>query len=196
MLRVLLPEAYFLLVHLIVDVENAFLNFVVNFSRRVDERLLHVGGRLCRRLHEDEAVLAGESLTLFSFYVASSLKITEGKDRISALWPDLSKFRQFGKTLQVFGNFSTVYFLFGKMMDLLWQIWNIVWIIFIVAKGQISKNNLTNWSHWISVDSFFFRHRGNQRAIIIWGSNPVRLVSCFTSNDSTASLHTKKQFLF
>ena len=49
--------------------------------------------------------------------------------------------------LQVFGKFSTVYFLFGRMMDLLWQIWNIVWLIFIVANGQISKNNLAIWSH-------------------------------------------------
>ena len=47
------------------------------------------------------------------------------------------KFRQIGKTLLVFGNFSTVYFLFGKMMDLFWQIWNIIWLIFIVANGQI-----------------------------------------------------------
>ena len=34
------------------------------------------------------------------------------------------------------------------MISLLWQIWNIVWLIFIAANGKISKNNLTIWSHW------------------------------------------------
>ena len=54
-------------------------------------------------------------------------------------WPDLAKFRHFC-TL-------TAYFLFGKMLSLLWQIWNIIGIIFIVADGKILKYNLTIWSH-------------------------------------------------
>ena len=36
-----------------------------------------------------------------------------------------------------------VYFLFGKMLSLLWQICDIIGVIFIVASGQILKNNLT-----------------------------------------------------
>ena len=43
----------------------------------------------------------------------------------------------------VIGKFLTVYFLFGKMLSLLWQIWYIIGLIFIVANGQILKNNLT-----------------------------------------------------
>ena len=50
-------------------------------------------------------------------------------------------------SLQVFGKFLTVYFLLGKMLCLLLQTCYIFGIIFIVANGQISKNNLTIWSH-------------------------------------------------
>ena len=64
------------------------------------------------------------------------------------MWPDLAKFRQFGKNLQVFGNFLTIYLLFGKMLSLLCQICDIIGLIFIVANGQILKNNLTIWSRW------------------------------------------------
>ena len=39
-------------------------------------------------------------------------------------------------------------FLICKMISLLWQIWYIIGIIFIVANGQILKNDLTIWSHW------------------------------------------------
>ena len=66
---------------------------------------------------------------------------------VAAVRPDLAKFRQFGKSLQVFSKFMTVYFLFGKMMSLLWQTCDIIGLIFIVANGQILKKNLTNWSH-------------------------------------------------
>ena len=61
-----------------------------------------------------------------------------------AVWPDWAKFRQLAKSLAIFDSF----FLFGKMLTLLWQIWYIIGLIFIVANGQILKNNLTVWSHW------------------------------------------------
>ena len=57
--------------------------------------------------------------------------------KISPIWQNLTSLWQFFNSL----------FLFFKMMGLLWQIWNILWIIFIVANGQILKNNLTIWSH-------------------------------------------------
>ena len=41
-------------------------------------------------------------------------------------WPNLAKFRHFGKTSQVFGKILTVYLLFGKMLSLLWQIFYII----------------------------------------------------------------------
>ena len=43
-----------------------------------------------------------------------------------SVWPDLAKFCHFGKILQVFGVFWAVYFLFGKMLSLLWQICYII----------------------------------------------------------------------
>ena len=64
----------------------------------------------------------------------------------TAVWPDLAKFCHFGKTLQV--KFLKVYFLFGKVLSLLWQIWYIIGLNLIVGNGQILKNNLTIWSHW------------------------------------------------
>ena len=39
-----------------------------------------------------------------------------------------------------------VYFLFGKMLSLLWQIRDIAGLIVSVANTQILKNNLTIWS--------------------------------------------------
>ena len=65
-----------------------------------------------------------------------------------AVWPDMAKFCHYGKTWQVFSKYLTVYFLFGKMLSLLWQIWYIIGLIFIVANCQILKNNITIWSHW------------------------------------------------
>ena len=62
------------------------------------------------------------------------------------VWPDLVKFL-ISQSLQVFGNFLTLYLLFGKMLSLLWQICDIIWLIFIVANGHILKNILTIWSH-------------------------------------------------
>ena len=65
------------------------------------------------------------------------------------VWPDLAKFRHFGKILQVFGKLLTVYFLFGKMLILFGRIGYIIGLIFIVANSQILKKILTIWSHWL-----------------------------------------------
>ena len=74
-------------------------------------------------------------------------QILASEPPLPTVWLDLEKFRQFGKSLQVFGKILTVYFLFGKMLCLLWQICDIFGLIFIVSNGQIFKNNLTIWSH-------------------------------------------------
>ena len=37
------------------------------------------------------------------------------------------------------------------MGSLLWQVYDIIGLIFIVANGQIWKNNLTIWSHCVPV---------------------------------------------
>ena len=70
------------------------------------------------------------------------------KYKFCSVWPDLTKFRHFGKSWQIFGKFLTVYFLPGKLLSPPWQIYVIFGLNFIAANGQILKNNLTIWSHW------------------------------------------------
>ena len=55
------------------------------------------------------------------------------------VWPDLAKFRHFGKNVKVFGNFSKVYLVFSKLLKLLCQSLNGIGQIFIVVSGQIFK---------------------------------------------------------
>ena len=66
------------------------------------------------------------------------------REQCDKIWRN---FCHFSKSLQVFGKFLTVYFLFGKMLSTLWQICDIIGLILIAAKGHILKNNLTIWSH-------------------------------------------------
>lgn len=63
-------------VGLVVDVEDALLDFVVDLPGRVDESLLDIGGRLGGGLHEDEAVLPGKGLALLALHVPPRLQIT------------------------------------------------------------------------------------------------------------------------
>ena len=65
-------------------------------------------------------------------------------EQCDQIWQNL---RHFGKNFKVFGNILMVNFLFVKMLKLLWQICFITGLIFVVAKGQILKHNLTIWSH-------------------------------------------------
>ena len=66
----------------------------------------------------------------------------------------MTRFGEISKLLQKFTSLCqilTVYFLFVKMISLLWQICDIIGLYFIVANGQILKNNLTIWVHYIVV---------------------------------------------
>ena len=54
-------------------------------------------------------------------------------------------FTTLAKSVQIFGKFLMICLLFGKMLIILWQIDDIIGLIFIVANGQILKNNLTIW---------------------------------------------------
>ena len=62
-------------VRLIVDVEDALLDLVVDLPGCVDEGLLHVGGSLGGGFHEDEPVLPGEGLALLPLHVPPRLKV-------------------------------------------------------------------------------------------------------------------------
>ena len=64
------------------------------------------------------------------------------------VWPDSAKYHHFGEILSILDYFLRVYFLiFGKMLNLLWQICMTIGQNFIVSNGQIFKNKLAIWSH-------------------------------------------------
>ena len=86
--------------------------------------------------------------------------------KLPTVWPDLVKFQHFGKIVQVFSKFWTVYFLFGKMVSLLWQNGDIIELIFIVANGQILKKNLTIWSQCF-VGTWKNVWKGNQTSLYL-----------------------------
>ena len=86
------------------------------------------------------------------------------------VWPDLAKFHHFGKSLQVFGQFLMVYFLTGKMLSPLWQIGNVFGLIFITANGQILKNIISIWSHWLQCRSRFHLNWISFKRIL-WAAN-------------------------
>ena len=48
------------------------------------------------------------------------------QDRPQAVWPDLAKFRHFGKSFKVFCNFKKLYLLLGNILNLLWQIFTLL----------------------------------------------------------------------
>ena len=64
-------------VRLIVDVEDALLDLVVDLPGGVDEGLLHVGGSLGGGLHEDEPMLPCKGLALLPLHVSTCFQVTE-----------------------------------------------------------------------------------------------------------------------
>ena len=63
----------------------------------------------------------------------------------------------------------TVYFLFGKMLSLLWKIWCIIGLIFIVANGQILKiiNPSGHTGRVLSSKNHFFSRCVLQKEILL-----------------------------
>ena len=85
-------------------------------------------------------------------YRSATFNITRSY-RILVCGPDqcdqiLRNFATLAKVQHVVCKYLTVYFLFGKTISLLWQICDIIGLIFIIANGKILKNNLTIWSRW------------------------------------------------
>ena len=64
------------------------------------------------------------------------------------VWPDLAKFRNFSTMLKNIDYIERVHLVFGEVLSLFGQILYAFGQIFIVANGQIEKNNLVIWSHW------------------------------------------------
>ena len=97
------------------------------------------------------------------------------------MWPDLAKFRHFGKIFKVLGNFSRIHLLFGKILNLLWQILCAIGQVFIEVNGQMLNNNPAIWSHWRHVEmtsilNYFFKDLSSTLATFrsIWTRQKFR----------------------
>lgn len=66
-------------VRLVIDVEHALLDLLVDLLGRVNERLLHIGCCPGRRLHKHQVVLTGERLPLLAFYFAARIQVAKTK---------------------------------------------------------------------------------------------------------------------
>ena len=72
------------------------------------------------------------------------------------------------------------------MLSLLWQICDIIRIIFLFANGQILKNKLTIWSHWRRrpIPNFLFSRRSKYSELCskwneLWSWMQIRLFGSF-----------------
>ena len=61
---------------------------------------------------------------------------------IIPVWPDLAKSRHFWKNFKVFGHFKKFCIGFGKLLNLLWQMFYAIGQIFIAVNCQRMKHNL------------------------------------------------------
>ena len=59
---------------------------------------------------------------------------------IGPVWPDLAKIHHFSKNWEISSNILKVYFVFGKVVNPLWEYLNTFGQSFIVENGQILKN--------------------------------------------------------
>ena len=63
------------------------------------------------------------------------------------MWPDLAKFRYYGKTLKLFGYSLRVYFVWGKIVNLIGEISMMLEKISLLLMAQYWKHNLAIWSY-------------------------------------------------
>ena len=151
--------------------------------------------------------------SISSVLVSSSL-VKLVTSRTAILPPTLSVLctvTRFGKISPLWQKFTgswqilTVYFLFGKMLSLLWQICDIIGLTFIVANGQTLKNNLTICSYWFSGSFHSSSHRikapfDRTKSVVVVGLERERVqfyflisfLSFSSSSTSFAPLHHKK----
>ena len=97
----------------------------------------------------------------------------------------MAKFCHLGKTLKVFGKYLTIYFWFGKMMNLHWKICDIIGLIFSAANRQILKNNRTIWSHCLWFDVVRYKLTKMTRYIILQHFHCYKLKEkCFITHST------------
>ena len=98
---------------------------------------------LCQLIHSNPQPFCARKLIYLNLAVQMQARSAFAFEQCDT---DLAKFCHFGKSLQVIGKFLMLYFLFDKMLSLLWQICHIFGLIFTVANDQILNNNVTIWS--------------------------------------------------
>ena len=97
------------------------------------------------------AVVAGEDArawrVAFALAFGAFAKAAFGADLVwkvdsecpGAVWPDLAKFRHFGKTFYYFGKNYMVHSVFGKVLNLLWKKFYSIGRIIIILNDLIMK---------------------------------------------------------
>jgi len=83
-----------------------------------------------------------------------------------SVWPDLAKFGHLGKTLKAFGYSLRLYFVFGKILTLIGQIFMILDKISLLIMAQYWKDNLAIWSHCSKCTPTRSNHKDFSRPII------------------------------
>ena len=95
-----------------------------------------------------------KKLKFESFPVSKKIENRRGRTRVKGpkntlqitTWPDLCEISPLWQKLKVFGNFSKLSLVFGKILNLLWQkLW--YWVNFHWCKWPKIKNNLVILSH-------------------------------------------------
>ena len=78
---------------------------------------------------------------------SSIILITFNGTFVRHMWPDLAKFRHFGKILSLWAIFWMSYLVFGILLYYLWHFYA-TGQIFVVVNDQILNSYKAIWSHW------------------------------------------------
>ena len=81
------------------------------------------------------------------------------------------------------------------MLSILWQIGDIIGLVFIVGNGQISENNLTIWSHCPSNKTFegFLLTNLSKRSTSVVEKHLELFFLCVTINEAPRSLLKRRR---
>ena len=89
--------------------------------------------------------LRSSIIILFRFrFGVFPLRFSVSYPHCLSVWPDLAKFRHFGKKIKSLANFGRFISYIGKNPE---HSCDIIGLNFLVANGQILKTNRTIWSH-------------------------------------------------
>ena len=86
---------------------------------------------------------------LYIFHLSASYILT--LKHCQVVWSDLAKFRHVGKTSKVFGYYLRVYFVLGKILNLIGHIFGILGKFSLLLLEQYWRDNLAIWSHCCQV---------------------------------------------